>query len=356
MTRRARNVTLIAGGLVLAVLLVVVALLPVPYVRARPANIMNALGELDGEQIITIDGAKTYPTDGSLNVTAVIEDGGPGSSLTLLQAFQGWLDPGMRVKARDWAYPPEVFEDEDAAEKSAERGAAEMASSEQLAAVAALRHLGKPVSTQVLVDSVEPEFPAEGILRSGDQIVELNGVTVDRYADVARLMAKVAPGDSVTLLIERDGKQEELVVDTVPAPDDPKTARMGVTLGVGFDSPVEVNIALGDVGGPSGGLMFALSIIDKLTPGSLTGGRDIAGTGTIDPSGTVGAIGGIAQKMAGAADAGAEIFLAPEDNCPEVVGHVPDGLQVVAVNTLDEAVDALQRLENGDTDLPGCPG
>ena len=103
-------------------------------------------------------------------------------------------------------------------------------------------------------------------------------------------------------------------------------------------------IHAGNVGGPSAGTMFALGIYDTLTPGAMTGGQQIAGTGTIDPAGKVGPIGGIRQKLVGARDGGADCFLAPADNCDEVVGHVPDGLQVVRISTFDEARQAVEAI------------
>jgi PDZ domain-containing protein len=112
---------------------------------------------------------------------------------------------------------------------------------------------------------------------------------------------------------------------------------------------VHVDIKLQDVGGPSAGLMFALGIVDKLQPGSLTGGRVVAGTGEIDESGKVGAIGGIAQKMRGAVKAGATVFLVPSANCDEARRTRPDHLQLVRVGTIQDALDGLAALRAGRT-------
>jgi len=124
-----------------------------------------------------------------------------------------------------------------------------------------------------------------------------------------------------------------------------------------YDFPFEVSIQLDNVGGPSAGQMFALGIMDKLTPDSLNGGKRVAGTGTIDNVGNVGAIGGIRQKMYGARSAGATIFLAPASNCDEVTGHIPAGLQVFAVKTLSDSVKVLDAVRAGSStaDLPTCP-
>ena len=131
---------------------------------------------------------------------------------------------------------------------------------------------------------------------------------------------------------------------------------IGVFVGGDYEFPIEVRIQLENVGGPSAGMMFALGIIDKLTPGELNGGENVAGTGPISGSGEVGAIGGIRQKMWGAVRSGADWFLAPASNCGEVVGHVPSGLTVFAVATLDDALTALSAIADGaDTaSLPTC--
>jgi PDZ domain-containing protein len=147
-----------------------------------------------------------------------------------------------------------------------------------------------------------------------------------------------------------------MTVDATPV-DLEGAVVLGINVQSDYEFPFDVEIQLDKVGGPSAGMMFALGIIDKLTPGSIQGGEDVAGTGTINQAGTVGPIGGIRQKLFGAERAGAEWFLAPADNCAEVAGHVPDGLTVVAVETLDDALTALETIRTGtDTDtLPGCP-
>jgi PDZ domain-containing protein len=127
-------------------------------------------------------------------------------------------------------------------------------------------------------------------------------------------------------------------------------------VGYKYDFPIEVSLQLGDVGGPSGGMMFALGIIDRLTPGDLTGGLHVAGTGTIAQSGEVGPIGGVVQKLYGAKRSGATVFLAPAANCDEIVGNVPEGLRVVKIETLQDALTALEKLSTNNQveSLPSC--
>ena len=133
-------------------------------------------------------------------------------------------------------------------------------------------------------------------------------------------------------------------------------ALVGIVLSRGFEFPVKVNFALDGIGGPSAGMIFALAIYDEMTPGDLTGGKKIAGTGTIDEQGTVGPIGGIRQKMIGARSDGAEYFLAPSDNCDDVTGHIPKGLQVVKIDTLSDAINSVEQIASTGSirGLPTC--
>ncbi|MGO4493435.1 S16 family serine protease, partial [Arthrobacter sp. 2YAF22_2] len=161
-------------------------------------------------------------------------------------------------------------------------------------------------------------------------------------------------GKPVTVVVDRNGSQLPLTI--TPGKASNGRYLLGVVLQYKFKFPFDVKISLDKVGGPSAGMMFALGIVDTLTPGDLTGGRHIAGTGTITPDGVVGAIGGIDQKMVGARSGGATMFLAPAANCDDVVGHIPAGMQVVKVESLAEARHAVEvAATGGDTSgLPAC--
>lgn len=314
---------------------------PVPYVRLSPGPVYDALGDAQGQPVIEIKGAESYPTDGQLGITTVYEIGSPGSRLTLGEAVTGWIDPAVDVVPRDLLFPPDAFDGDDAGDRFDQQGALEMAQSEESAVAAALTYLGEPVTYEVVIDQVVPDTPSDGVLQEGDTLVSINDEATLDYRDVKRVMADVEPGDDVTVEVRRDGETVIETITTAENPDDPERAYLGVLMGIGFSSPVDVTVRLDDVGGPSAGLIFALAIVDSMTPESLTDGRSIAGTGTIDPSGRVGPIGGVVQKMNGARDDGATIFLTPRANCSEVLGREPDGLEVVAVRTLEQAVDAL---------------
>jgi PDZ domain-containing protein len=350
-TRRARTTALILTLVTLVATMAVALSRPVPYVQLSPGPVYNALGENQGSPVVSIDGAKTYPTDGSLGITTVFETGSPGTRLTLSQALRGWVDPSVDVVPRDLLFPPDAFDGDDPGGTFQRQGAAQMAESEQSAIVAALTYVGEPVTYDVVITDVEPGSPADGVLMPEDTLLAINGTAVPDFESVQRVMSDVAPGDDVTVKVSRDDEVMTETVTTIANPKDPKRAYLGVYLGLGFTSLVTVDLNLDNVGGPSAGLIFSLAIVDSLTPDQLAAGRAVAGTGTITRKGRVGPIGGIVQKMYGARDDGATVFLAPRSNCGEVVGNEPDGLDVIAVRTLDDAVKALE----GDGDLPRCP-
>jgi PDZ domain-containing protein len=196
--------------------------------------------------------------------------------------------------------------------------------------------------------------PAKGILEVGDIIDAVDGVQVHGVQSLRDQLKKNGAGTPATIAIERDGAKKEV---TVTPEQTAGTIIVGIGVQMDYEFPFTVTIQLDNVGGPSAGQMFALGIMDKLTPGSLNGGARVAGTGTIDNEGNVGPIGGIRQKMYGARSAGATVFLAPVSNCDEVTGHVPGGLHVYAVTTLDDAVKVLDAVRTGasTSGLPTCP-
>ncbi|HEX5511398.1 MAG TPA: PDZ domain-containing protein, partial [Actinomycetales bacterium] len=276
-------------------------------------------------------------------------EGGPGSSVTLDDVLLGWLDPEVSVRPERELFPAGRSE-QDVDRESTE----EMASSQENATAAALGELGIPVPTTLTVAGFSQGAHASSVLKKGDVITEVGGQRVTDLPELRRLLQETRAGEPVDVAFTRDGKAEHAEVQTLRG--EQGQTLLGVLIDPNYKFPVEVDIKIENIGGPSAGMMFSLGIIDKLTPGAMTGGRKIAGTGTIDSSGEVGPIGGIQQKLVGARDAGAEWFLAPADNCEEVVGHVPAGLRVVKVSTLHEARVAVEAVGEGkDTSgLPSC--
>ena len=345
MTRR--TLTLAVAAFLVVLLSAVAALLPVPYVALSPGPVTNTLGSVGKTELIRIEGRMTYPDEGRLDITTVSVLGGPTSRLDLVTALRGWLDDTIAIVPEEQVYPPGQD-----AEEIEEQSASEMLDSQENATTAALRHLGIPVTTRLLVGQIDPASLARGKLRTGDELLEVDGEKVVGGAQLRELVTAHEPGDNVRLVVRRDGGRLSLAVRTREAPD-------GRTI-IGIDTrddaayPFTVEISLKDVGGPSAGTMFALGVVDKLTPGSLTGGKHVAGTGTIDDAGKVGPIGGITQKMVAARAAGATVFLAPAMNCAEARRTKPDGLRLVKATTLSSAVRALDLIREGRRGVPRC--
>ncbi|MFI0504865.1 PDZ domain-containing protein [Streptomyces albogriseolus] len=358
-----RTATMLASTLMLIALLCAGVFIPVPYAEMSPGPTVNTLGEHDGEPVLQIAGRKTYPTDGHLNMTTVRVTSAD-YRMNLVEAVYGWLAHDTKVVPHDTLYPDGKTE-----EQSTQENAEEFSQSQESAKVAALKELGVPVKSWVIVSTVVKDAPAEGKLHAGDVIKAVDGKAVKEPSDVADLVTEHRPGEDVVFTIvpakeqaaaekeKRTAVSTEKVTITTRASDDAgeKRAVVGISAGTDHTFPFAIDIKLADVGGPSAGLMFALGIYDKLTPGSLTGGSFVAGTGTIDDEGEVGPIGGIEMKTVGARDKGAEYFLTPADNCAAAAKDTPDGLTLVKVGTIDDALDALKDIRAGDTaDLPTC--
>lgn len=327
-------------------LIFVGSLLRVPFLIMSPGPTYNTIGEVNGEPMIVVSGTTTYPTDGNLDMTTVGERGGSGG-VTIGQALVGWVASDRAVVPRESVYGPET------GEEVTERNDQLFAMSKSDSIAAAMGELGIPTEESVVVSLVVGGSPADGILKTGDEILTVDGKEVTEPADVGRHVREQEVGDTVQVEVLRTptegGEPERLQVDVVAgaskpsATDAPAQPYLGIGVSTVHEAPFEIEFTLENVGGPSAGMMFSLAIVDKLTKGFLNGGRHVAGTGTITPDGTVGSIGGIRQKLLGARGAGAELFLAPEGNCSEVVGHVPDGLTVVPVEKLSEARDVVAK-------------
>lgn len=338
---------LLVSGFGTVLLAAVAALLPVPYAALKPGPAINTLGVQNGKQLIKVSGHATYPTTGTLDLTTVTVAGGPAGKLNVADLIVGVLDRSVSVVPEDQVFPRGQTEQE-----NEQQNQQEMVSSQEEATAAALRELGITVPATLTISDVDRKVPAASVLKRGDVLLTIGGARIGSLATLRDQLQKVTAGDPVTLRVRRGGRDQDLTVPTRSA--NGRTV-LGIFLDSAFHFPFSVKIQIDDVGGPSAGMMFALGIIDVLTPGSMTGGQQIAGTGTIDSDGVVGAIGGIRQKMIGARRAGARWFLAPTDDCSEVVDHVPDGLRVVQVPTLHDARAAVTSIAAGKADdLPGC--
>lgn len=348
--RDRRLSVMVISGVVAMVLAVAAVTIPVPYVIESPGPAINTIGQIDGKSLISIKGHESFPpTKGSLDLTTVHMTGGlPDSQIGFADALRAWLTPSDTLYPAELIYAPGTSQEAVNSENSAA-----MTGSQENATAAALKALGIDFESNLAVASIPADGAASGILKPDDVLLTIAGEDVTDLSVIQEVLAK-GQGAPVDLVVSRNGEQQKVTI--TPTRGAEGKYLLGITLQNTFKFPFEVNFALENIGGPSAGMMFALAIMDTLTPGELTGGKQFAGTGTIDPAGNVGAIGGIAQKMVGAQDAGAEYFLAPAANCADVVGHVPSGLQVIKVNTLKEAYDSVSSIGSGQdsSKLPSC--
>ena len=345
--RRAR--VAILAGLVLAVLLAIAALLPVPFIVLSPGPTFNTIGEVNGVPLVEISGTTTYLVTGALDMTTIREEGEPRSPLTVFGALAAWVDPNRAVLPRELLY-----RDDQTTDEVQQRNAVLFSTSQSNAIAAALNIVGEELIEDVVVTAVIEGTPAFGIIEAGERIIAINEEEVRSPPDVAEDVRGEPVGSTFVFTVEREGQAVDVEVVSEPKPDEPDVGYVGINVGVNYRAEFPITFTLQDVGGPSAGMMFALAIVDKLTPEDVTGGGHVAGSGTIDPAGAVGAIGGIRQKLAGARGAGATLFLMPEVHCAEAAGHVPDGLTVVPVATLAGALDALTAWRVQGV-LPSCP-
>lgn len=336
----------VAAGVLLASTVVGAAVLPVPYVALRPGSVRPVT-----EQVL-VEGTRSYPPEESIAYTTVNVGG-----TTLLEAFAGWLDDDVDI------LPEERVRGDRSAEENRRYNAQLMDTSKLVAITVALRHLGYdvPIRTSgTIVREILGDSPAAEVLALDDVIVAVDGVPVDEPDEIGVLLQPGGPGAAHTLTVERPAGSTtrlELAITTTAAPDDAQRAVIGIAPEdrvVGYEFPVDVTIDSGNVGGPSAGLAFTLAVIDVLTEGELTGGRRVAVTGTMSLRGTVGRVGGAAQKAIAVRDAGYEVFLVPSDELDEVQATLGDDLEVIAVDTLEQALMALDSLGGNARSLEGA--
>ncbi|MET4093420.1 S16 family serine protease [Arthrobacter sp. UYCu712] len=346
--RGGRSSAMLVSGLLALALGITAVSLPVPYVVESPGPTFNTLGNDNGKPVISVTGHEAFPAKGNLDLTTVYVDGGPNGPVSVFEAFSGWLDATKAVYPEELIYPRGVTK-----EQSQQESAVAMTTSQENAVASALKELNIPFEQKMQIAGIPADSASSGKLKEGDLLVSINGKPITALSVVQAELA-AGNGAPVTVVVERDGSS--VPVSITPAKASTGRFILGVMLQYKFTFPFDVKISLDKVGGPSAGMMFALGIVDTVTPGDLTGGKHIAGTGTITPDGTVGPIGGIGQKMHGARSGGATMFLAPAANCDEVVGHIPSGLQVVKVENLAEARKAVELAASGaDTSgLPAC--
>lgn len=337
MTYRARSLFTSIALLILLGLLG--ATVPVPFVAVGRGPSFDTLGELNGSPVVTVADLPTFPTSGHLNMTTV----GVTSGLTGVQALGLWWAGDRQLIPRNAVVRPGESDDEAAA-----RNAQLFSDSQTAAKGAAVTYLNLPAT--VYVEELSPQSPAAGALEKGDVLLAIDGQPIDGLPRLRAVMAETRPGQQVVVQERRgDAPPREVPITLGEMPGGNHHGLLGIVPAARPVRDDQIAISLGDVGGPSAGLIFALAIVDKLTPGEITGGRFVAGTGAIHSTGAVSQIQGIRFKMLAAREAGATVFLVPADNCAEAREFGPEGLQTVRVADLAGAVAALDLLRSGGT-------
>ncbi len=344
----------VGWALVLVSFLGVVAasLAPARYVIHSPGTVINVFGSLDDKPIITVKGAKTFATTGEFEVLTVYVRGEPGNLPTWAEVIAAYFNKDQVLTPYDNVYSPDENKTQHDAQVSKM-----MLDSQRDAIAVALKKSGYNVKSWLAVDAVSTGRPADGLFKPDDIIKSVNGIEPHSLNDVITPIESF-DGTPIVFEVMRAGKLK--TIEVTPVLDNQVGQyRVGLQLNFRYEFPFEVKVDLGDVTGPSAGLTFTLGIIDKLNAKALTAGNKVAATGTIGADGSVGAIGGVQLKMKAALDSGAKFMLAPFENCDEILGHVPAGLEVVAVKNIDDALAALEQLSKQkkpptSTKL-GCP-
>lgn len=322
------------------------AVVQVPYWSLSPGAIR------DTAAVISVDGVETYPFEGSIAFTTVSNNG----RLSVLQLAVAWFDPDATIIHED-----EFLVGTDR-EQNRQINLQLMDMSTQNASYVALSRLGYDVATVgtgAMVIRVEEGSAAEGVLEVGDTIVEVDGSAIELAEELVEAIGGLPPGTEVAMAVQPlDGSDiDERTVVLGAREDDPARGFLGVsptTRDLAFEFPFQIRFATGGVGGPSAGLAYTLALLDMLTPGDLTGGLDLAITGTIDRDGNIGPIGGLEFKTIAARNDGYDLFIVPASSTPEdlelAYERAGDRLEIVEVSHLDEVLDLLE--ERGGTPLP----
>lgn len=331
-------VALVAIGVVLTGLAVIARYVQLPYDTLAPGSARAV------NSVIEVEGHPTYPPQGKLFYTTV----SVRERVNPYEALAGWIDPAVEVipetKVRGHV-PPEEFR---------RMNVEAMADSKTTAQVLALRKIGYTnLGAGAEVVDVQSDMPAGPVLKAGDVIVAIDGKLVESSGDAVAAIRARAPGDTVRMRVER-GTAAPFDAEAVLAADQGRPL-LGVRLSTKIKLPFEIRIDSGRVVGPSAGLAYALELLDLLTPGELTGGSSVAVTGELLSDGTVGPIGGIAQKAVTVKRAGIKVFLVPKENEAEARAHAGKGLEIRGVGNFDEALQALGSLEGSNALALGKP-
>lgn len=345
--RERRRARILLGIAIIACLTLLAAVVPSPYAVERPGPVVNTLGEVEIEDeampVISIPDIETFPTTGVLNLLTVSIAGSPEHPVSWLGLVPALVDPSQRIAPRSEFFPEGVTEQDREAANTVM-----MDSSQMQSAAAAFRELGESVDVELRVAGVSEEGPAAGILQKNDLIVSLDGDPIADFTALRNAIVDAGADSPVALRVLRDGESVDVSI-TPRLPEGGTEPMLGAVISSSYELPAEVDISLSRIGGPSAGMIFSLAIYDRLTPEPLLGGLIVSGTGTINDAGAVGAIGGLSQKMWAASRADSDLFLMPLANCGDVPDRLPQDLVIVPVETLGEAIDAIEARVAGET-------
>lgn len=343
--------TAVLSGLLVLMLVVGLAFIPVPFVSWSPGRTVNVLANTDqGKPLISVSGLSGRRSNAQLRMTTVSVTTADGR-LSLVEALSAHLLPHRDVLQRDAVYPSGKSAQDVRADE-----VAMMDTSQRDAVVAALRAAGQPVTEMPMISAVTVSGPSYNVLAPGDLVQKVDGTAVQSVADVQRAIRKRSVGDSISISVLRGGTTRTVTVVAASSRSDPRAPLVGITLNTGYRYAPTVTFGVpGNITGPSAGLVLSLGVYQTISSADLLGDLKVAGTGEISPDGTVGAIGGINEKIAGARRDGAKIFLVPAANCRDI-RSAPGSMTLVKVATLKDAISALQKVRSGSAtkEIPHC--
>jgi PDZ domain-containing protein len=337
-----RTWTLVFSLVVVVVLGLIGGFVQVPYVALGPGPTYDTLSAVGGTQVVAVSGKQTFKTSGQLRMVTVSLT----NDVTLFAALGMWISGKYALAPREDYFSPGESE-----QQVEQQNVQEFKDSQSDAEVSALRYLHYPIS--VVAQEVVSKSPADQRIKPGDKLVTVDGKKVASAEAVQNALVDTKPGQTVDIVVQTGSQAPRDLKIKLGSNPDRKQGFLGITPASHADVPFKITISLSDIGGPSAGLMFALAVVDKLTPDNVNGGMTVAGTGEIDDQGNVSPIGGIPFKLVAARDAGATVFLTPADNCSEAETHVPAGLRLVKVTSLSSAIKELADLKAGRP-VPGC--
>lgn len=327
-------------------------LLPAPYIISQPGPTYDTLGDVTVDDVevplIEIPDEPAHPEFANIRLTTVTSLGNPDRLPNWFEVVSAWVSSEKSILPVESVYPPGV-----SYEETREAAQIEMENSQQEAIAAALTYLDIPYDSFLEVAATLEGGPSEGVILEGDIIVRAAGEDIRDVTRLRELIADNGVQSPITLVVRRGGTEQELqVIPRMSEGPEPQPV-IGVLVAGRYDFPIEVNIQLQKVGGPSAGLAFALGLVERLTVEVIAGSLNVAATGTIAADGSVGAIGGTVQKLYGAARDGAEVMFIPLGNCSDVSEPNVRGVRVVPVRSLSEALESLELIQAGE-EPPSC--